>query len=257
MASLESSQSKISWSSLLWTAGSGTARQSGPIAHILMSTPPGLVPQVDVDRLELAEGVGDAAAAGVHAAAALAYEVPVRAGRLRVVEGRAKVGFGDAEVRQAGDRERLGWRAHERVRHDRPADVRGEATDAEGDEPSSSATSLSHTMNPSWTSRSGLGSSAVSASANAGPSASTAETKSTRCVEDGSSSVLCKASSEGNGSSSMSTAPAPTSPARMKGALRGLVKKVTAEARWRPRRRRARWRSGMAWPLAMKGSMAT
>ncbi|XBI08838.1 hypothetical protein VPH35_136513 [Triticum aestivum] len=120
--------------------------------------------------------------------------------------------------------------------------------------PSSSAMSLAHTMNPSWTSRSGLGSTAASASANASPSAAIAETKSTRCVVDGSSSVHCGASPEGNGSS---TTAAPASPARMKGALRGVVKKVTAEARRRPRRRRARWSSGMAWPLAMKGSMAT
>jgi hypothetical protein len=43
----------------------------------------------------------------------------------------------------------------------------------------------------------------------------------------------------------------------MKGELRGVVKKVTEEARRRERRRRARWSSGMAWPFAMKGSMAT
>uniref|UniRef100_A0A8R7R3D6 Uncharacterized protein n=1 Tax=Triticum urartu TaxID=4572 RepID=A0A8R7R3D6_TRIUA len=124
--------------------------------------------------------------------------------------------------------------------------------------PSSSAMSLAHTMNPSWTSRSGLGSTTARASANAGPSAAIAETKSTRCVVDGSSSVHCGASSEGNGSSmTAAPAPAPASPARMKGALRGVVKKVTAEARRRPSRRRARWSSGMAWPFAMKGSMAT
>ncbi|XBH99020.1 hypothetical protein VPH35_128451 [Triticum aestivum] len=125
--------------------------------------------------------------------------------------------------------------------------------------PSSSAMSLAHRRKPSWTSRSGLGSILASASANAGWSAATAVTKSTRLVDDGSSSVLCGAScSEGNGSSTTAAPPpAPARPARMKGALRGVVKKVTAEARRRPRRRRARWMSGMAWPFAMKGSMAT
>ena len=45
--------------------------------------------------------------------------------------------------------------------------------------PSWSATSLAHTMNPSWTSRSGLGSILASASVNAGWSAATAVTDKT------------------------------------------------------------------------------
>lgn len=39
----------------------------------------------------------------------------------------------------------------------------------------------------------------------------------------------------------------------MKGLLDGVVKTVTA-ARLRLRRKRARWRSGMVWPLAMNGN---
>ena len=41
----------------------------------------------------------------------------------------------------------------------------------------------------------------------------------------------------------------------MKGRLAGVVKMVTVRRRWRSKR--ARWRSGMVWPLDIKGKRTT
>ena len=99
-----------------------------------------------------------------------------------------------------------------------------------------------------WSARSKSGCMSFAAFANEG-SMDIEGSLSVFSMPTGMSGTLCE-----NGRSRMVTVVS-LRDSKMKGRLAGVVKMVTVRLRWRSKR--ARWRSGMVWPLDIKGKRTT